>query len=704
MGYKHRKIIADKWAGLCALLLIVMLFVTGILDKECVFRDLQNNMRFEAGKTRFELAAGDAYGRKNDGPFMKLPAGEYRLKWQVEGDGDNVLHLGTTNGARVEPAQIVTKAGEWQGESVFTLKEDAHNFNIYVEFASGTWMQVHDFRLYTPVYRDDTFTAAFVIAAMYVLYMLWRRGFFTPERTRDFAVVAAAMLVVSSPFMQNVHVEHYDTVFHGARMMNLADALSGGQIPGRVGGFSYNGFGAATSVFYPDLLLYPGALLLLGGTSLAYAMNMTCMAINALSAVTMALCASRIFGRETASCAAVLYLCSPYRIMNVLLRDAVGEALAMAVLPLFILGLWEVVFGDEDRWMQLGAGACLVLMTHILSTAICAVMAMGVGVLFLPKIIREKRILSIVKAAGMAVLLSAFFLVPMMEYSAQGIGAQAIQGVCADMALEPFKLFEDLEIGIPLLISATAALMVFAEAGEKKKALMLCLFAGVCSAVMTTKVFPWSYASVLTGRLTDYLQYPARILIITMSMLSLAGGFALIHIAKERRQEMLLFVLAISLICALPELQEFGEGSGIRAGEIVTPYSVHMEYQIPGTDVSNTRNRDVIIEGDAQIAQYSKVGNKITAEVTSENGAKLTMPLFGFDGYAAELDGTKLEWTRGKNNRVTVSLPAGAKGKLCVWFEGKTNWKIADAVSFISLIGFSGYALIKKRKKIHAGC
>ena len=645
-------------------------------------------MSFEAGKTRFELAAGDTYGRKNVGPLMMLPAGEYRLKWRVEGDGDNVLHLETTNGVQIEPSQIVTKAGQWEEECRFVLREDAHNFSICVEFVSGTWMQINDFRLYTPVYRDHTFTAAFMIIALYTLWALWRKVFFTPERTRDFAVITVAFLVISSPFMQDIHMIHHDTIFHGARMMNLADAISSGQIPARVGGFSYNGFGAATSVFYPDLLLYPGALLLLGGTSLAYAMNVTYIAINALSAVTMALCASRMFGKETASSAVVLYLCSPYRIVNLLSRDAVGEALAMAVLPLFILGLWEVIFGDKDRWMLLGAGACLVLMAHILSTAICAVLAACIGVMFLPKIIREKRIAPIAKAIGMTVLLSMFFLLPMMEYSAQGIGAQAIQGVCAEQALEPFDLFEKEEIGISLLISAAAALMVLAEAGEKKRILVLCLLAGALSAVMTTTVFPWSYAAVLTRRMTDYLQFPERLKIITTSMLSLAGGFAFMCIAKERRREMLLFVLAISLFSTVPMLKEKSTSDGFAPGEIVSPYTVHLEYQIPGTDVGNTRDKSILIEGDAQVTQYNKEGTRITAHVSALSDAVLTMPLFGFDGYAAKVNGKKLQWVCGENNCLSILLPAG-----------KTMWRIGDMISLISAIGFAACAWKNRRKK-----
>lgn len=690
----------EWFAGACAVLLIALLFATGILDQGNVFEDLQKNgMRFERGSTRFELAQGDVYGRQNDGPFLMLPAGEYRLKWQLDGDGDNIIHLGSTNGAQVEPAQIRTKAGEWQGEASFTILDDAHNFNIYLEFASGTWMEIYDMRLYTPEVRDNTFTAAFVILAAYAGMLLWRRGFFTPQRRAGLAAVAVALLAVSAPFLRSVHGMHDDTVFHGTRLLNLADAIGGLQLPGRVGGFSYNGYGAATSVFYPDLFLYPGALLILGGASLTYAMNMTCLMINLLSAATMALCAGRMLGRETSACAAVLYLCAPYRLTCVLSRGATGEALAMAVLPLFILGLWEVIFGDRERWPLLGVSAMLMLMTHILSTAVCAVMAVGAGVLFLPRIIREKRLLPIIKAAAAAILLSAFFLIPMLDYSRQGIGAQAIQGIAADSALEISDLFGSFDLGIPLLLGAAAALMTQAKDKKTKTALRLCLLAGAGAALMTTKLFPWGHAAVLSGRLTDYLQFPWRLESVATVMLALAGGYGLMAAGENRKNEMLLLALAASLFCAMPIIRADGVGGGIRVGEITSPYTVHREYQIPGTDESNTRNRSVLTEGEAQVTAYEKKGVRITAQVQAKENAKLTLPLFGFDGYKAQLGGKKLELARGENNRLTVLLPDGAQGELRVWFAGKTSWRFADAASLLCAFALAAHALQKKRRR-----
>lgn len=79
-------------------------------------------------------------------------------------------------------------------------------------------------------------------------------------------------------------------------------------------------------------------------------MNVYMVAVSLVSAVTLYACARRMFGeRWIAACAAILYTLAVYRATNAYTRCAVGEATAMAVLPLFILGLWEVVLGDSRR-------------------------------------------------------------------------------------------------------------------------------------------------------------------------------------------------------------------------------------------------------------------------------------------------------------------------------------------------------------------
>ena len=50
-----------------------------------------------------------------------MSAGEYRLQWQIEGDGANEIRLSCSNGARIEPSVLPVEPGVLQGEAAFRL-------------------------------------------------------------------------------------------------------------------------------------------------------------------------------------------------------------------------------------------------------------------------------------------------------------------------------------------------------------------------------------------------------------------------------------------------------------------------------------------------------------------------------------------------------------------------------------------------------
>jgi hypothetical protein len=209
-----------------------------------------------------------------------------------------------------------------------------------------------------------------------------------------------------------------------------------------------------------------------------------------------------------------------------------------------------VVLGDKQRWPLLAVSAASIYLSNMLSTLICAASDAGFCAMFVVKIVRQKRILPIIKAAGLAGLLCAFQLVPFLMYSMQGIGAQELAKDPAYFAIHPAQLFllgegelsldpKDmalstfaLEIGLPLLMAA--ALMIYAAATaekreEKVRFGVLLVAVGCLFAVMATTLFPWNHVRVLTRGLSDYLQFPWRFLMMTAVLfaLAIAGGYLL---------------------------------------------------------------------------------------------------------------------------------------------------------------------------------
>ena len=692
----------------CAVI-IAALCLTGILDRQMTWTDMPYGLqRFDGGLTR----EGAQYGAMNDGPGLTLPAGTYRLKWGIESDGDNRLLITSENGAAALPGEIVIPADQGWGEAVFTLEQAAQGVDIVVSYDSGTYIHVADMRLYSPIYRDHAFTAALLLLAVCALYTAYVKGILTPVRRGKLILVGLAVLIASGPALKDTIGIGHDTTFHLVRLCNLADSLAHGQLPARVGGFSYNGYGAITSVFYPDFFLYPFAMLMNGGASLQYAVNLFFIVVNIASAATMYAAAKRIFKEDWAAvCASILYTLSVYRVSDVFTRYAFGEMTAMVFLPLFMLGLYEVVLGDKKRWAVLGVSAACIYLSHVLSTLICLLTAVGVGVLFIVKIVREGRLAAIVKAAVTAGLLCAFQLAPFIHYSLQGIGAQELAKDPAFFAIAPAQLFLlgagelavdpadttlstfALEIGLPLLMGAALTLYIAATAEKKEEGSafgVLLVAAGTLFALMATTLFPWDHVRMLTRGLSDYLQFPWRFLMMTAVCFALAGGWGLAKFARGHGEQMAAAALCVAALCALPTLtDEARNGNYIAYGETVSPHLAYTEYTIPGSQTAPTIDQRVLLEGGVQLTDYKKDGTTVTAQVAADTDAKIALPLFGYDGYRAELGGKELEWTPGENNRLTVEIPAGAQGALRVWFAGKVYWRAAELVSLCTLLALA---------------
>ena len=705
---------------LLCLALIAVIFAAGILDKQKTWADMPYlTMRFDGGMSR-DLAQGDAYGVMNEGPGLTLPEGRYRLKWLIESDGDNHIEIVSKNGVCVLPGRIELTADRPAYETYFELEEAAQGVDIRVVFENGTWIRVADMRLYSPVYTDHAWTFALLMLAACALFGLYLRGWLTPVRRGKLILMGLAVLIASGPALKDTIGIGHDTTFHLVRLCNLADGLKNG-FPVRIGGFSYNGYGAITSVFYPDIFLYPFAMMMNLGASLQFAFNLFLIAVNAASAAAMYAAAKRIFQDEWAGvCASVLYTLSIYRISDVFTRYAVGEMTAMVFLPLFLLGLYEVVLGDKRRWKVLGVSAACIYLSHMLSTLICALTAVGFCALFIIRIVREGRLLPLVKAAVVAGLLCAFQLAPFLMYSMQGIGAAELAKDPAFYAIHPAQLFllgegelsidpRDmalstfaLEIGLPLIMGAALALYAAATAREKDEkngVAVLLVAAGSLFAFMATTLFPWGHVRVLTGGLSDYLQFPWRFLMLTATLFALAGGHGLARFARGRGEQMAVAAICVAAICALPTLtDEARNGEYIAFGETVSPNLAYTEYTIPGSETAPTAEREMLVEGEAAVTQYEKHSTTVTAHVDARTEVELTLPLFGYDGYRAELDGKALDTGLGENNRLTVRIPAGTSGVLRVWFAGKGIWRAAEAVSLITLAALMASSVRRRRR------
>ena len=716
---RHGRLPAAALPALCALL-IAAVWLLGVGRQPMTFREMnkpygQVKLEFQGWQKSFSTENGDSYGTVNGGPHLSLRPGTYRLSWVIETDAENTIRITSENGARIEPSEIAVPADTWTISEEFEVFEDARDVEFRIAFEAGTYLRVQDVSLTTPEYTDGTWTLTFLILLLGLLGWLALSGRMGAQRAEVLLLLGTAVLIVSAPALKPAVYMGDDAQFHILRIRNLADSLRAGQFPARVGGYTYMGYGAATSAFYPDLFCCFPALLMMTGASIAYAMNALYIAINAATALSMYLCGRRLLGGVWQGvCASALYTLASYRITDVYARGALGEALAMAALPVFLWGMYEVFFGDRRRWRLLVLGATCILQSHLLSTLICGLCAAAAGVVFLPRLVREKRLGTVLKAAAGTLLVNLFFLVPFAMLSGAQVyipGGDAAKRAVSlgqlllaqwqmfpgeyftDMTLEPFPV----EIGFPLLLGGVLGLRagLLAQRGSPQRRRGLLLSgAGIAFALAATTLFPWAWLSELTRGRSDCIQFPWRLLTMADAMLALAGGLGLCALAEGRGRQAAVLALAAAAFAVLPYLNELTMTNRVLLSRETTfsDYRIS-DYTLPGTDLNRMTEQEPLASPGLAVTAYDKDGTRVTAHVDAQEDAELTLPLFDFDGYRAELDGERMEVGLGDNNRLTVRLPAGTSGTLRVRYAGRAVWHVCDGISLAALLALLAGAI-----------
>ena len=707
-----------KWLPVIALLLAAILLLSCFHGRgQRKWENMQwTRLVFDGGLER----SGPDYGEMNSGPALSVGGGTYTLFWDIETDADNLIHIRTASNSAISPDHIVIHAGQPQGRATFTSLDEMDDLQIVVDYQAGSYLKVNRIDLTGHHRTNGVFSLLFLLLGAAALCALHASGWLTPKRGGELVIVLAAVFLASTPDLRSNLVSGHDAQFHMGRVLNMVNAMRSGQFPVRLGAFLQNGYGAALSAFYPDLFLYLPACMIMMGATLVYSFHVLFIAMHLLSAVTMWYAAAKLFRSETAGVgASVLYTLCQYRLMDIYTRFAVGEALAMCFLPLFALGLYEVLWGDKRRWKLLAVSATLICQSHLITTAVCGVIAVGVGALSCVHVFKERRVSAVCKAIVAALLLNAFFFAPMYTYAKQQVITDFLMRDLSQEAISLAQVFympdldavhydpeitaEPIGLGISMLIGAVAALYAAVTREKKERSDVLALLgcaAGTVFTLMATKLFPWDRASSVTGGMLDYIQFPWRLLTFASVCFAFAGGYALMRLKNANGAIMQLAVLALCAVCAMPMLSDETRKAEFTYDGALPHWDLRFaDYALKNANLRSLDSREPVVSPGIILKDFDKFGTKITAHISAKEDGTIMMPLYAFDGYTAELDGQPVDIERGEAEHMLLRINAGVEGDLKIVFKGKAYWKVFDCISLAALIGLVLLSL-RDRKRI----
>ncbi|WP_057880391.1 hypothetical protein [Companilactobacillus kimchiensis] len=502
-----------------------------------------------------------------------------------------------------------------------------------------------------------------------------------------------------------------DDRFHMMRIEGLYHSLQRHQFFPLVNMSFMDGFGYIVNIFYSDFLLYPAAFLRLLGFSTAHTMIIFTLLMNFLTFGISFLCFYKVNKKYMNSLVfSFVYTLSTYRLHDLMFRHDIGEIGAFVFLPIAVLGIYEIFYGERKHWLTLVFGMTGIIYSHAISPILVAILIIIIACCQIPELKKNpKRLLSLLWAVICSVLLSLAYFLPMIEqvHHTQFMLGQSegmLPNGASDMAdLTNWSLNNTVgqpNIGITLFLAAIVILVSFTKI--KNNAIKQFSVIGAVMLLCSTKIFPWVLINKTPLRM---IQYPWRFDMVATILLAIfvASDPLNIFSSKVAKSGLVIFVflLAVSASYRLVansslQLMPYAQYSQLDSFSI----GAGQEYLPKGTNLSELQrssHKPKIEQGKVKISNFKQYGTRLSFDFKNAKNAKVDLPIIAYYGFQSTQSSGKVSKIKmdSKNNNL-AQVTVNGKGKVIVdYFETATQ-KVTRRISFLSLLVIIALIFINK--------
>lgn len=674
----------------------------------------------------------------NAGVIAKTPQyvmnkGSYTIRMQYIAEGeDSVVEL-WEQANKIAAWQVDPKMREFSAD--FTLSKDAKQLQVRVNYGGKGNLTIQSLEIvpHTFFYTDTYFCILvfLLLNGLGCLYLRRQKHCITQDKFLDYSIIMGVVLLATSPMMQTYLYNGDDLCYHLARLEGLKDGILDGQIPVNIlpDGLRGNGY---LNAMYPYLFLYIGAFLRICRVSLALSYKVIVFLANLGSAV----CAyvamkSMIKSRRSVILSVVLYTLMPYRFTNIFSRGDLGETLALVFWPLVIAGLYHVIMGDRKKWYYLVIGFSGALQSHILSAAFVAAVCVITALMYCGRILREHRYREIGKAAGLSMLLNAWYLVPFLYYY---FGETIAKDVLRwsgyfEQSINPSNLTQTLSLynkqyfslGLALFgcIGIGIVYLLYERRGrltEQEGFLMYLLLLGAVLTFMITGYFPNRVLmeNDMFENIATMLQFPWRFLGPASTCFVFVGaiGLSRSEILKPYRNYVFALLVGLNLLVIvsvpadnnhMPYDNAQAVASKGHESKLITNIGMFYphEWRLDGASDDKLITSVVVSDmNNVMVRDYQKKGTKAAVAYTATApDCYVELPILSYHGYrATDENGNVLRIERGNGARMRFMTQGdGVEHRIYVRYGPVIGFVIANLVSALTIAGCIWY-LVRRGK------
>ena len=458
-------------------------------------------------------------------------------------------------------------------------------------------------------------------------------------------------------FTIELSLEH-DTLFHLSRIVHLANAIKNSDVLPKIYFNMNQNFGYATPLFYSEIFMIPFSILYNLNIDLVICYKILILVFTIITAINMTYCTNSLFKNDQISyLAAFIYLFGNYHITNVYVRSAIGEVIAMSFLPICLLGIIEVLTFEKYNSKHLIIGFTMVTLAHNISLFIISLTFLFFIIAYINKLDKQ-RIITIAKAAIITILLTSFFLLPMIEqlldqtfvlslYTKTDLSAYAIgirHLLCNNTIFKTAAInqsYPAMNVSIGYFAIIFSLLTIFVKPDRLHKTLFII---GTIFMILPTIYCNWSILSVFLSA----IQFPWRLEMIALLLLSVCSSITFTKIITNKKIMILTFIiLTIEAIYHLyPATQRpFTISNNTRYeqlldGSIIDPFysANYVRVELAGGDYLNIDHPDFKNISKCITASDKNITCDITRNYndmifTIDQEAEVTLPVSYYKGY-----------------------------------------------------------------------
>lgn len=423
-------------------------------------------------------------------------------------------------------------------------------------------------------------------------------------------IIIVSIISLIPMFDPNYNIQFNDGVQHICRLIGTEQSIKEGElIPVIMSNFC-NGFGYSWNLFYSPVTAYLPLIFRIFTTSYEMCMKLFVLAVSIGSGFAMYFFMKKFLNgyakckqeNKTKECninnkdtkkqkfnskldnnkiemiailASILYILLPYRLNDIYLRMAVSELASFMFLPIVFNGLYSIINLKEKSWLLVLGGAGM-LLTHSMLTVYVVIFCV-IYLLINIKKLDKKTILTLLINAGIILLLTAFYWIPLLQaklstdYEVFNENHMIRWDVMIYLKAMPSELAFYIPgrmyygIGILVIIGTVLSFTILKRKEIDRKNFVFFLICGLISTVMALDFFPFEkLPSIFT-----MMQFSYRMLEFGGFFLIICASIAIGMSADKFNIYTVMCLTCISILLLLPNLKEIPKGSYFTEDELI---------------------------------------------------------------------------------------------------------------------------------------